>query len=981
MAAGTWVHALVVFVVSMIAIGWNARATAERFWVIDAADVDAEIRVEADPGDVVRTNVRVFNGGADDLVLDVQYEVPAALELVAPRDTLDVPAGARRVVSAVLRVRGDAEVGTWPVGFVLRDAVGNVARVSRAVEVRPIWRGELSMDDGPLSVHGRRFVVAGRVTNHGNTDASFYIDTLETSAFEATPTPAAVELAPGETRDVSVVFETDATNLRAEREIVVFYLRRVGAEGTLDRERRDVYVGGVSAAQRDVSPRHSIPVSVQFSTDARANDVLGDPEFAFPGSMFRFRMSGPLDDANRTYGLLAVDVPWDLESGGFRARYRRPSLDLRVDAPFDEPGTASLRFHRSNVQVQAFTNGKVGVGSGVGALAGSGVAVDGSYGSSWLGTLQVSAQLVVSEGRTQTGAALTHERNLGSEGGVGWRSEVAAAWRPDTMTMAWSPSLRFSQRGTLSGTFVFRGDQQPSMPEQVYKASLSPGTSSISAAWSRRAVSHDGRPGTQEGLHVDASTSYRVAASAPGPTVSVRARAEIDRETKIVGAEPVVTEAENDLQASAKIGRVSAQARWRRESSSGAEERFPSFFDRDVRGSLGVAVGSATLRARFDVDTRWGPTRPDSQDTLDVALALLDLSVTRSIDVRGDVGWTGRRIREDCGQNCDFAGAWRLGAGVDAPSTGANLLVRARDDGGRLALQSYQLAANVRATPRGWLSGEVEGRNGLPNRAQLAYQRDVGLPIGRARVHLHGAADWADRASVDVGASVDWRYDTRLPLGYRSDATRLEGVIETDVAIDLRGLEVRIGDRTVTTDEEGRFTYVTLERGALDVFVRPGQFPSDVLIAPDPYQSIEGTTGGETDVTFRLVPAGTVTGTVLYDEPPAPETQPEDESVIFGTGQPNEDRRVVAGRTLILESEERRYRTRSQQDGRFRFERVYPGTYELRVHNPGALRYFSVEPLRQTVVVEDASPVRVEQSISPDRRIVDLQEAPSISVP
>ena len=922
-------------------------------WTVDVPD---EAVVGVDPGSFVALRVIVDNPAAAPIEVNVAYDAPSHLQLVAPPSTLVVPRNGRRALSMSGRVDPDAPVGPSAVRVTVADANGRTRDVRVTYEVAPVERASIRVERAPRGPVRGPFDLTVRVSNEGNERCSYRVTVVGAAGADVRADPEIVDLAPGESESMDLRLTPDPEGTVPLDLRIRTYVVNAETERRMGRAEAKVRVlpsGGVRTRD-DV--RHTLPVRMSWSSTLQSGAARATPdrEFDLEADDVQVRVSGPLRDG----GDVEIRVAATLPSDGGRPRFRAAYEGANTYA-IDLPG---------GTRVAPLTTRLSGYGGHVGFDTGS-----SHRRWSW------RAALYAGEAGPELGVSMATRVTPSTAAPTTVRGRLGASWQPGRLFVSFAPALDIDAVTPLrlSSVAGLRAVEDSVAWQGRMQAEWDPGGVRLRSdvQWG---LPKAGVASRDTSLRAEIRRTFSVPGS---QDLGARARLRWAEEARRSGASTTVEARDVQVSVHAHRAETHAIATWSRaweplEGHRGGSRGETSW---QVTGNVPVNAYDVRFGVAYDVSevgSRVTDARVRSYAQLnDVEIGNLD-----RLAVRGTLG---RDVSTSpCPPSCANAVDWSVALSWDRPSfLGALTLEGGRARTGQSDAIGYRL--NGAFTPwRGVRTAAfVEGVRVAPDRYGVEVDGRFTTAVGTLETGVSATRRTVQRPSIDATAYLRWAYTIDVPIGYRADVGRIGGRVDGIEGTRADGLRVRVGSRSASVDQDGTFRFDGVAPGPATLFVDPTTVPEGVLVAPDPVQDLVISPGDLTTASFQLVRAASLDGTLRYVDPSERRSGDAQRDVVYGTGNPEADARIVAGRTLRLESEGRSYETQSSADGTFSFSNLYPGRYRLAIVNDGALRFFDVEPSSADVVIESGANTEIQWEVVPKRRVVEIEDRPGLSIP
>lgn len=253
-----------------------------------------------------------------------------------------------------------------------------------------------------------------------------------------------------------------------------------------------------------------------------------------------------------------------------------------------------------------------------------------------------------------------------------------------------------------------------------------------------------------------------------------------------------------------------------------------------------------------------------------------------------------------------------------------------------------------------WLGG-ARGLHSTSLRA--AYEP---LAAERFRLSASGEFRFDNRHSLELGAqgrldaggdpslqlSMAYALPLAVPIGRRSDVGGISGRIEDASGRGVAGLIVHVAGLAASTQADGSFFFPAVPAGEHHLALDSNRAANRLTVPESPYEV--SVRAGETQhLDFTLVEPARVRGRVHVEEPATRDSDANAARSLRLGGEPAAN--PLQGLLVELRNGGTTYRTVTDHEGRFGFERVLPGRWRLVVAEQGLRGRFHVEPLEQTL--------------------------------
>ncbi|MDR9392598.1 MAG: hypothetical protein RI554_11290 [Trueperaceae bacterium] len=434
------------------------------------------------------------------------------------------------------------------------------------------------------------------------------------------------------------------------------------------------------------------------------------------------------------------------------------------------------------------------------------------------------------------------------------------------------------------------------------------------------------------------------------------------------------------VRADVDLGRWDALARWERDVEDHVRRDAPPSMRNQWSWSVATPVSIARGRVGFERDVEyWAGTETERRVTAFGRLADIELGARTNLDL--SASYRRAIAGGSCAAGCAGRSTWTATGTWHGGGHRTSLQVdqeRRLPDGGTDV--SYALGTSFRVTRGVATSLGVQGEGLLPDHVAWDVDGAFRTRMGDLEIGTSIAQHVQGKPRTSVALAMSWRYRIDVPVGYRADVGFVEGTVALNGLVAPSDVELRVGSGAVPVAEDGRFRTRPISPGAATVFFDTTTLPTNVLVSPAPVRKVDVRSGESVNVEFALVEAGAVQGRLTYAPPPRAEKD-ADRSVVYGSGRPDVDADVVRGRTVVLRQGSRVIEVQSDADGSIQREGLHPGMYEWELVRDPALRFFDVEPNRGTVVVEEGGIGRLDVRLVPQRRTIDIQDGPSLTIP
>jgi hypothetical protein len=819
-------------------------------------------RVE--PGRVATVAFRVANHTRVPLPVRTHAELPAGWRLVLPESPLRLAPGQAETRLVVVAVPAGARAGSYHVGYEASAERGARvrARDSIAIIVAEHHRLQLSATEIPRSVTaGERYVATFTLTNRGNARARGRLLLASSHALPAEGDSLRFDLSPGREQVVRVAVHTTRAATHAFPHRLDLRAVAVGDSATAAAHAVVEVFPGDGAG---VSRFHDLPVQL-----AVRGTRLPTGAWAQSGEL---RAAGVLREGGDTYLDLLVRGPrptWSPfgERDQYRLRVRSNRFDLRLGDHYYalSPLTATGRA------------GFGGAGSlTVGRVTAGGFAQRDRFG--WPGAPAA-----------QRGGFLELQLPARSRLGVNYLTMTG----PDSGTMAsvrtvvgWLPRTR------VDAEFgVGLGRAEPAAAHSVELTSALPRVN-VRLAHRRLADDYPGldRSAAYDQAYVSVNPWRRLTlsgelidrASRPGPRSAVLLAGEGERYRSYRAAIAYGAHAVADVRSVEREGLA-----------------FGGPFDvrQDAVGlGLGARLGVIHLRPRAEVGTitdhRTGERSPFHRLRLESGLRIGGGQPLTAIVER----FQGRTLYSSLEQRSIMAGV-RLDAGL-----GGGTRFRFSGNVVKPELPSTRLF--------GVLDVALEQRMPFGHRITMRA-RALSLSAGALREHTAGQVEYAIPLGIPVGHS-------------RRSARVVVRVRDAETGAPLANAVVRLGDRRVVSDRQGRAVFSGLLPREYPLRVEIEHMAAGMVSTRDEARPVLAERGRTTTVDVGITRGARLSGAVRRFEPARGARALGDSSAVVAAA-------AVGGALVSAWQGGDTIRGVTNGDGRFNFAGLRPGRWTLKV--------------------------------------------------
>jgi hypothetical protein len=887
---------------------------------------EAERTIELAPQSTRTFVFRAFNDSGMPATCESSVELPAGWKLLVPETSFALAPREDSPRLVGIFIPAKAAAGDYSVRYRIRPA-GSAEWASRVVMVRVPAVSALTLQ----TVASPDFVRAGDsyrmrflVLNCGNAEAEIALAARSPEGLAVQIAPPNVRLKPGESGDFRVTVETDAAlrRLLIHRLAVSATTSSPGSKSVQAVVSTEVQVVPLVSGAADYFRR----LPLQFSAIGLFNPA------AQTSGQFRVEGSGALDAA----GHQTIDIL--LRGPGLRDMLNFGLQQEEYRLTFDAPG-ASIRLGDHIFGLSKLTeSGRYGRGAGADFSLAKIIGVQAYYAENPQGVLlerrrQKAARLTVSPGaHFQIGANFVATRTSAS---------------PEDRTLS------------VQG----RWTSKPLTVNAEYAVGARPGTA---ADGSGRALWLDaaGRLGTAvfQTAYIDAGATfpgyyrnlfYRSAQASWQPASAIGFRASFqDQRLRVPSLLYISNLAETSVLAGGQVDVASGVRLSLDYRRTDRQDLSPSgtfnYRDETLRAGVFSFFGTRNARASVDIGrTRnflTGQTAPLKEFDASVSFEPVSgLSLGASATYRDQArDFTGEKLR-----NLDL----RLDAGLKW--SGTRLEVNYRTSFRREFARQWSEDATL--DDPFFLSHRLDMLE-----AALSHQFRNGQT---AAIRFRGASP-LDASFLGSNSlrhfmvSFEYSIPLRLPLGRRSDVGKISGRV-LDAEAPGRGLAqvlVRANDLATLTDERGAFVFHGVKPDtyylSLDPkTVRSGQIP----VQPGPLSvAVEG--AAEKNVDIALARAGGIDGRIVLVAPVSSDGRTLDVQTASPAG--------LSGTLLEARQGDSVYVQTTDAEGRFRFDELRPGRWEITV-DPGSLPEFS-KAEKETTIIE----LGAGETLSPTIRVL-----------
>ena len=378
-----------------------------------------------------------------------------------------------------------------------------------------------------------------------------------------------------------------------------------------------------------------------------------------------------------------------------------------------------------------------------------------------------------------------------------------------------------------------------------------------------------------------------------------------------------------------------------------------------LMGRRGRAALGARYRRRLESDAASSTWRRTDELRLDVNAPAGGAAVAQQLT------WT--RVEGTAGESSRTVG-YRLSAYVPASRGSFAPYVRLAvpvADGTASPVLAGGLRWQEQLRPLWRLALGVGWEAGPPSEALASAELSYALAGGpglrlaaEGRRPAGGGWVWSVAATYAVPLA--------LPLGRLPNVGSLEGRVLDAAGRPAAGTVVRVGTLSAAADAEGRFAFPALSPGTYYLTLRPPG-PERLSLPPTPSR-LEVRPGQRLYQEFRLLEPAGIVGQVT----PEPARLPE-----VGAGPSTalaEPPLAPGGLIVEIEGPGGSASTAADEQGRFRFGRLLPGLYRIRVRPDRVPALYEVDPQEVSLQLAPGQEAEVAFVVRPVVRRVEVQE-------
>lgn len=872
--------------------------------------------VEGIPGETVSLLFEAKNSGGASGQLTPQSGLFSGWQMVIPPESMTLASGEVRVVAFVVRVSPDATEGsyTFPVSYA--DHASQLPEFHFTVSVQRLNELEATLLRAPNLVIAEPYEVEFLVRNAGNGPQELDLTAADNLGLDLSVTPQTLSLAPGEAREVSVAVDVPATLTRTDEHTV-----RLRAQSRSDAAVNITALASVelvARTQSSASVFHTFPLRVKTSGSFDTNKLPGDIRTALDALDVEVSGTGSISD---------------LDPGIFSVNLRNPlgSHDRKVFISYERP---DVRFALGDQALVLSPLADAGTGFGLSARGSvmlnpnlvleaktfASTAARGYFGlttaATFSGELTTSAQLLVDGGGVLVGGRLQYAPTPGE------------------------PSILLLRHFDVEYA-GYRGTRVP-----------------FSSAWRLRGVLGEGPFRVNAGYsHI--GLGFRDA-ELGSYAFDVTGKLSIDEALQLEDGPPISVSAWVKRAGTYSVAEPNAAA------TDSSTFRFGA--------ALAATVGQVPMALSYDNALE---TDVSGGDRLETELRFgVRVPLSSSFSLQQSAGWTHER---EPGTNS--------GAPSDTLtySVQANFpLLEGRFSSGLKASYALHQQAVSRLEVSGNWSGPLTDAATLRLGATFHLTGDEALQVAAAgayqleggrELELDVKSQFYRNRDPALQLKLGYSFPLHVTLGRLSTIGEVSGRIIDEHGVGLPGMVVQLGSLSTATGPDGRFHFPAVPEGELYLTVHPRSLPAGRLTAPALPMRLAVVAGAVLEVQVQLIRTAAVSGQVSLALPDDESSTGNDSGAyVLGAGESEGAAGLVAGLVVVLESGETVHRSVTDGQGRFAFESLPPGVWQLSIGRGSDADLFRLEPETQLLTLRPGETEAVTVDLTPVTRKVQIIE-------
>ncbi|MBC7323239.1 MAG: hypothetical protein H5T90_09100, partial [Acetomicrobium sp.] len=293
---------------------------------------------------------------------------------------------------------------------------------------------------------------------------------------------------------------------------------------------------------------------------------------------------------------------------------------------------------------------------------------------------------------------------------------------------------------------------------------------------------------------------------------------------------------------------------------------------------------------------------------------------------------------------------------------------------------SFRWLATERLTLSGWYT-KYNFDSKRPESNQYSFELQYMMPDESYWTFKIRRYDWEYSEYVETDYLISYSVPIGIPVGKKKSLGMLIGRVWTaqeEGKAPLTNAVVTLNGSKVATDASGRFTFAA----------PPGEYLLDVsrasiglgnTAAEKLPMKVSVEAGETTNVELTIVEAAVLSGQVVLgkSEPArAPETT---KPVIFGEPGSAETPQVFKGVLIELSRDDETIRTLTDDEGKFTFMNIRPGTWKFKVYDYNIPAYHYIQNPEMEIMILPGEKKDITVKVVPKKREIKILEEGVIS--
>ncbi len=255
----------------------------------------------------------------------------------------------------------------------------------------------------------------------------------------------------------------------------------------------------------------------------------------------------------------------------------------------------------------------------------------------------------------------------------------------------------------------------------------------------------------------------------------------------------------------------------------------------------------------------------------------------------------------------------------------------------------------------------LQGKHKNDNGNMLTYRGEVNL---------------SDTGKTEIKTELAYTIPLQIPLHHRSNLSQVTGHIKDSNGQGVKNTIVKVNGKTTVTDKNGYYIFPAVPIGNHYLAVnKPPKYDNDYLFLPVDLLGINVKADKIVEKNFTLVKGVDIKGKIIL-EGNHPQDNPK-KSSIYGVPQINKAQ-IYQGIIIELIHKGKAYRKISSENGKFNFNNLPPGKWELIVHKNGLSDLYNINPAKEYILLEEGEKREIKIKITPVKRTIQLQEGETV---